>query len=66
MFSAASNFDPKATSKQNKKDLKLEDMQKGILKVLILRGKNIKADDGKTSNPYAVISVHSFDKEVKQ
>jgi hypothetical protein len=43
----------------------MDDMQEGTLKVLFVRGKNLRADDGDTSDPYCLLKFHSFDKQVK-
>lgn len=43
----------------------MDDMQTGTLKVLFVRGKNLRADDGDTSDPYCICKVLSLDKEIK-
>lgn len=35
------------------------------MKILFVRGKNLRADDGDTSDPYIVAKILSFDKEIK-
>lgn len=48
-----------------KKQLRVEDMQKGALKVLFVRAINLRADDGATSDPYCIAKIHSFNTEMK-
>ena len=43
----------------------LEDMQEGTLKVLFVRAHNLPADDGDTSDPYVLLTIDSFGKELK-
>ena len=65
MFQNVVGFKAGVSEKDKKKQLTLEDMQEGTLKVLFVRGKNLRADDGDTSDPYCLVKYHSFDKEVK-
>jgi Ca2+-dependent lipid-binding protein len=39
-------------------------MLEGTLKILFVRGKNLPADDGDTSDPYVKVTFDSFGKEV--
>ncbi len=39
-------------------------VNEGILKVLIVRWKNLRADDGDTSDPYCIIKFENFDDKV--
>jgi hypothetical protein len=39
-------------------------MQEGTLKIFFVRGKNLPADDGDTSDPYVKVTFDSFGKEV--
>lgn len=58
-------FRDQVSEKEKKKQLTLEDMQPGTLKILFVRGKNLRADDGDTSDPYIIAKVHNFDQVVK-
>ena len=59
------SFKANVSEADKKKQLKLEDMQEGTLKVLFVRSKNLPADDGDTSDPYVLLKFDSFDKEIK-
>jgi hypothetical protein len=52
-------------TQKKKVQLSDEDLAKGVLKILLIRGKNLRPDDGSSSDPYCVFKVENYKQAVE-
>lgn len=67
LYSTLGGFKSGGTLNDKKKDIKAskEDLKEGILKVLLVRAKDLRGDDSvDSSDPYVKLKYENYDKEI--